>query len=88
MKTSFLFGKWSLPPGEVFFNSALSLGIVNYKPVVPGHVLVLPRRVIGRFSELSSEEVSDLWLSAQSIGQVIQKVFNATSLTFAIQYNG
>lgn len=30
---------------------------VNLKPVVPGHVLVSPKRVVARFAELSPEEV-------------------------------
>jgi diadenosine tetraphosphate (Ap4A) HIT family hydrolase len=29
--------------------------------VVPGHVLISPKRVVARFSELSPEEVADLW---------------------------
>jgi len=63
--------------------SKLSYGIVNLKPIVPGHVLVIPKRVVKRFQELSPEEVGDLWQSAQHIGKLIvllllfgQGVFN------------
>lgn len=30
------------------------------------HVLVIPKRVVLRYSQLTSEEVSDLWLSSQT----------------------
>jgi bis(5'-adenosyl)-triphosphatase len=42
----------------------IALHAVNLKPVVPGHVLVSPKRVVARFAELAPEEVSDLWWAA------------------------
>lgn len=48
-------------------------------------MLVIPRRVIPRFADMSSDEASDMILSAQKIGKVIEKVFSGTSLTLAIQ---
>ena len=38
--------------------------------VVPGHVLVSPKRVVARFAELSSEEVADLWCARHAKGAV------------------
>ncbi|CAG8465492.1 5919_t:CDS:2 [Racocetra fulgida] len=49
------------------------------------HVLVAPFRVVPRFSELTFEEISDLFSSAQTIGKVIEREYHATSLTIAIQ---
>lgn len=48
-------------------------------------MLVIPRRVIPRFADMSSDEASDMILSAQKIGKVIEKEFNGTSLTLAMQ---
>ncbi|CAG8746396.1 15_t:CDS:2, partial [Racocetra persica] len=48
-------------------------------------VLVAPFRVVPRFSELTFEEISDLFSSAQTIGKVIEREYHATSLTIAIQ---
>lgn len=63
----------------------LSFAFVNLKPVVPGHVLVSPKRVIKRFAELTPEETSDLWLLAKRVGAAIEPHFKADSLTFAMQ---
>lgn len=82
---AFRFGSIILSPSVVFFRSKLSFGFVNIKPVVPGHVLVSPFRVVKRFADLTAEEVSDLFISSQKISSVVQKEFNATSLTISIQ---
>ncbi|KNE65938.1 hypothetical protein AMAG_10226 [Allomyces macrogynus ATCC 38327] len=82
---SFQFGKWTIPTGEVFFTSRLSYGMVNTKPILPGHVLVVPRRVVQRFTDLTPDEVTDLWMASQAIGRVVEREFRGESLTFAIQ---
>eukprot|EP00270_Netrium_digitus_P004484 TRINITY_DN1560_c0_g1_i1.p1 TRINITY_DN1560_c0_g1~~TRINITY_DN1560_c0_g1_i1.p1 ORF type:complete len:284 (-),score=48.00 TRINITY_DN1560_c0_g1_i1:96-947(-) len=80
-----LFGPWPVAASEVFYSTDLSLAIVNLKPVVPGHVLIISRRVVPRFRELTAEEVRDLWQTAQTVGPKLEAHFGATSLTFAIQ---
>ena len=69
----------------IFFRSKLSFAFVNIKPVLPGHVLVSPVRVVKRFCELTEEEVADLFTSTQKIARVIEKAYDATSLSIAIQ---
>ncbi|CAH1759829.1 8172_t:CDS:2 [Entrophospora sp. SA101] len=48
-------------------------------------VLVAPYRQVPRFTELTSEEVCDIMISAQKIGKVIEKEYKSDSLTIAIQ---
>ncbi|XP_046841187.1 bis(5'-adenosyl)-triphosphatase-like, partial [Xenia sp. Carnegie-2017] len=69
----------------VFFRSKLSIGFVNIKPIVQGHVLLAPSRIVERFRDLTPDEVSDLFLSTQQISSVIEREFGATSLTVALQ---
>ena len=79
------FGEHIIKPAVVFFRSQLSMGFVNIKPVVPGHVLVSPLRVVDRFSDLTEAEVSDLFLSTQRIARVVEQEFGASSVSIAIQ---
>ncbi|PSC73570.1 Bis(5 -adenosyl)-triphosphatase [Micractinium conductrix] len=81
----YLFGPWKIAAEEVFVASPHCFAFVNLKPVVPGHVLVSPKRVVARFAELSPEEVSDLWCLAQRVGSALEPHFGASSLTLAIQ---
>ncbi|KAL4558469.1 hypothetical protein LXL04_036669 [Taraxacum kok-saghyz] len=42
-------------------------------------------REVKRFVDLTTEETSDLWISAQKIGKQLENHHKASSLTFAIQ---
>lgn len=48
-------------------------------------VLIIPRRVVSRFADLKPEEVTDLFLSVQHVGNVLEKAYHAHSLTISIQ---
>lgn len=48
-------------------------------------VLVCPLRQVERLRDLKPEEVSDLFNTTQRIANLVEKHFNATSLTIAIQ---
>ncbi|XP_065066823.1 bis(5'-adenosyl)-triphosphatase-like [Rhopilema esculentum] len=82
---SFYFGQHVIHESVVFFRSKLSFAFVNIKPVVPGHVLVSSIREAPRFSDLSHDEVADLFISSQKVSNVVKDVYNATSLTLAVQ---
>ncbi|GAB5355981.1 hypothetical protein AAMO2058_000251800 [Amorphochlora amoebiformis] len=80
------FGKFRINNREqVFFASKHSLGIVNLKPIVPGHVLVIPKEVKPRISDLTREEVQDLFESVTIIGPKIESHYKGTALNIAIQ---
>ncbi|KAF2105795.1 HIT-like domain-containing protein [Lophiotrema nucula] len=70
---------------QVFHLSPLSFALVNLKPLLPGHVLVSPRRVVPRFNDLTQSEVQDLFLTVQRVSRTVERVFKATSLNIAIQ---
>ena len=65
--------------------TAHSFALVNIKPLLPGHVLVSPRRIVPRLADLSHVEVTDLFLTVQRVGRVVERVYNASSLNVAIQ---
>jgi len=46
-----------LVTSQTFYVSSLSAALVNLKPILPGHSLVISRRVVGRFADLSGAEV-------------------------------
>ncbi|EAL70021.1 hypothetical protein DDB_G0274257 [Dictyostelium discoideum AX4] len=83
--TTTYFGPWLIRQSEIFFTTELSFALVNLKPVLPGHVLVCPKRIVPRVKDLTKEEFTDLWLSAQRISSVVEEHFNGDGITFAIQ---
>ncbi|XP_077429583.1 bis(5'-adenosyl)-triphosphatase isoform X2 [Vanacampus margaritifer] len=48
-------------------------------------VLVCPLRQVERFRDLRPDEVKDLFSTTQRVANLVEKHFNATSLTIAIQ---
>lgn len=70
---------------QVFHSTNLSIALVNLKPLLPGHVLVIPRRVTARLSDLSHPELSDLFLTVQRVGRMVERVYDASSLNIAVQ---
>ncbi|XP_054866852.1 bis(5'-adenosyl)-triphosphatase isoform X2 [Amphiprion ocellaris] len=48
-------------------------------------VLVCPLRPVERFRDLQSDELADLFSTTQRVAKLVEKHFNATSLTIAIQ---
>ncbi|KAJ9565180.1 hypothetical protein OSB04_001146 [Centaurea solstitialis] len=81
----FKFGPYKIDTKEVFYSTRLSYALVNLRPLLPAHVLVCPRREVKRFVDLTTEETSDLWISAQKVGKLLENYHKASSLTFAIQ---
>eukprot|EP01116_Phalansterium_solitarium_P011264 TRINITY_DN26895_c0_g1_i1.p1 TRINITY_DN26895_c0_g1~~TRINITY_DN26895_c0_g1_i1.p1 ORF type:complete len:165 (+),score=54.70 TRINITY_DN26895_c0_g1_i1:143-637(+) len=79
------FGQFAVQASQVFYRSRLSLGLVNLMPVLKGHVLVIPRRRVMRFKDLTDEEIADLFVATRQISTVIEREYNATALTIAVQ---
>ncbi|VAI03844.1 unnamed protein product [Triticum turgidum subsp. durum] len=79
------FGPYKIDAREVFHATPLSYAMVNLRPLLPGHVLVCPKRVVKRFADLSSDETSDLWVTAKEVGAKLEQYHKASSITFAIQ---
>ncbi|CAK4134410.1 unnamed protein product [Aphanomyces euteiches] len=87
------FGPHAVSKAQIFYESSLSMALVNLKPIVPGitryhcfiekmelgHVLVIPKRRMDRFLRLDADEVADLWVTAQ-VGH-----YTAEAFTFSIQ---
>ena len=79
------FGPHRVQASEVFAETPLSLGFVNLKPVVPGHVLFVPRRVVHRLCDLHLDELHDLWSLVHACAPALEAHFGATAMTFAVQ---
>nr|KMM69043.1 hit family protein 2 [Coccidioides posadasii RMSCC 3488] len=74
-----------LVTSQVFFMTSLSFALVNLKPLLPGHVLVSPIRNVPRVSDLTPDEIADLFITVRRVGRMVERVFKSSSLNIAIQ---
>lgn len=59
--------------------------LASIRTIDVGHCLIISRRVVPRFTDLTPEEVSDLWHTAQVIANPLQTFFKGEALNLAIQ---
>jgi len=65
--------------------SRLSFGLVNLKPLLPGHILICPVRSVPRLSQLSGTETADLFNTVKTVSRTLQRVYHASSFNVAVQ---
>lgn len=84
MSNPILFGSF-IVTNQVFYISTKSFGLVNLKPLVPGHVLVCPLRVVPRVCQLTTEEAQDFYSTVHKVSRIIEQFYQADGLNIAIQ---
>ncbi|WFD36634.1 hypothetical protein MCUN1_003519 [Malassezia cuniculi] len=70
---------------QTFYETPLSAAIVNLKPIVPGHVLVIPKKHYSRLADIPHETLADLFQTVQHVGKVVESAFSGDSLTVSVQ---
>ena len=72
---------------QVFYRSqdGECLAIVNLKPIVPGHALVIPSHPYHRLSDIPPETAANLFKAVQQVSAGLEKAFQADALTVSIQ---
>ena len=81
-----MFGRFIVPAASIFYRSPQkSVAFVNLRPIVPGHVLIIPERVVPFMKDLSEEEYLDMWSSVRKVQNVLQKQHNCTAFNVAVQ---
>jgi histidine triad (HIT) family protein len=52
-------------------------------PITPGHTLIVPRRCVPNFSDLTSDEREAIWKLAEKIRKALQVSFGAQGFNYA-----
>ncbi|VDM62602.1 unnamed protein product [Angiostrongylus costaricensis] len=73
-ETPLKFGEFPISNDTIFYRSAHSFAFVNLKPVLNGHVLVSPKRVCYRLTDLSDAETADLFIVSKKVQKMLEKV--------------
>lgn len=61
---------------EIIASSLLSIAFFDGFPVSPGHALIIPKRHVSSFFDLSQEERQDLLNLADSVKQIVEERYH------------
>ena len=81
------FGKFVIRADCIFYRSSASLAFVNLRPIVPGHVLVVSRRVVPRLRDLTEDEYVDLWKTVRVVQGILLEHQQSSSTTTDSSFN-
>jgi len=80
-----LFGRFKISPNQIFHKTELSFALVNLRPLVPGHVLVVSNRVAPLLSDLEDDEYDDLWRLIRVVQKILKQQYKCNAFNVAIQ---
>lgn len=80
-----LFGRFKISSNIIFYQTALSAAFVNLRPIVPGHVLITPKRIVPLMADLSEDEYLDMWKTVRVVQAALGKHYGTSSYNVAVQ---
>lgn len=60
---------------QVFHEASLCYALVNIKPILPGHVLVIPYRPVQRLTDLTEAEVTNIFTTVQKVQKMLARKY-------------
>lgn len=71
-------------PSRMIWEDEQCVSFLDVRPLSPGHALVIPRREIDQWTDLTSEEAAHLMKVAHAIGNAQKAVFSAPRIGLMI----
>ena len=84
-RSSMRFGKFIIPEESIFYRTKHSAAFVNLRPIVPGHVLIMPERIVPTMDMLEEQEYLDMWSSVRTIQSILKRQYNCSAFNVAVQ---
>ena len=80
-----VFGPMELSSNFVFSTRQHVHCLVPPNPIMPGHVIILPKRRVHNYSELNFGEIYDMGISIKYLTRMLEDSFETDSTTVYIQ---
>ena len=74
-------------PAHMIYENDLVYCFLDKYPINQGHILVVPKKHYQEFSEVDSESLAEVMISAQKMSRLLEKTFNTDGIT-VLQDNG
>lgn len=73
------FGSIDIPFSQIFLLRTHVFALINIRPLSPGHVMVVTRRVVKKLSALTETESLELWCTVQEVSTVMEQIHKVYS---------
>lgn len=83
--TNYRFGDKIIPSSQVFIARRHVYAMVSSRPIMMGHIIVCPTRVVQYLKDLTELETLDLFVCAKEIAKKLEDNYNVKSFNFIIQ---
>lgn len=81
-----LFGRFVIPEASVFCRSKRAAAFVNLRPIVPGHVLVVPQTIVPHMADLEEADYTALWSLVRNVQTALKQAYpETTAFNVAVQ---
>ncbi len=71
-------------PGTFVWSDDLCVGFMSIAPLSPGHTLIVPRREVDHWLDLTAEELRHVTGVSQTVGRAIQHAFDPVKVGMMI----
>ena len=68
---------------RLIFENELVFAFPSNMPIVPGHTLICPKRIVATIDELTAEELLAIFDLQNKLKQALHKTFNASGFNYA-----
>ena len=80
------FGKFIIPEASIFCRSSRTAAFVNLRPIVPGHVLIVPYKIVPYMADLEDDDYNALWNMVRTVQKALKKAYpQTTAFNVAVQ---
>jgi len=80
------FGRFVIPEASIFLRNERAAAFVNLRPIVPGHVLVIPHKIVPRLEDLEDADYHALWGAVRTVQSTLRRAYPvATAFNVAVQ---
>mmetsp|Transcript_15498 Transcript_15498/g.39045 ORF Transcript_15498/g.39045 Transcript_15498/m.39045 type:complete len:240 (-) Transcript_15498:289-1008(-) len=81
-----LFGRFVIPKASIFCRSKKAAAFVNLRPIVPGHVLIIPNKIVPHMADLEEDEYQAVWGMVRTVQKALKEAYpNTTAFNVAVQ---
>ncbi len=70
---------------KAFFSTSMFQALYNRAPILPGHALIVTKRHISSFSEMSHLEMQSVMFFVNQVRQILENVFPSNGFNLTLQ---